>query len=43
LYRARIVGMDRGIASSVCRELRRSGSPCVMVTPAGDLQIADAS
>ena len=43
LYRARIVGMNRGIASSVCRELRRSGSPCVMVTPTGDLQIADAS
>lgn len=42
LYRARIVGMDRGIASEVCRELRRSGSPCVMVTPSGDLQIANS-
>lgn len=42
LYRARIVGMDQNIASNICRELRRSGSPCVMVTPSGDLQIADA-
>jgi D-alanyl-D-alanine carboxypeptidase len=42
LYRARIVGMDRKIASNMCRELRRSGSPCVMVTPSGDLQIANA-
>jgi D-alanyl-D-alanine carboxypeptidase len=42
LYRARIVGMERTIASQVCRELRRSGSPCVMVTPNGDLQIANS-
>ena len=42
LYRARIVGMDRTIASEICRELRRSGSPCVMVTPSGDLQIANS-
>lgn len=42
LYRARIIGMDQAIASNICRELRRSGSPCVMVTPSGDLQIADA-
>lgn len=42
LYRARIVGMDRNIASNVCRKLRRTGSPCVMVTPSGDLQIANA-
>ena len=42
LYRARIVGMDRKIASDVCRELRKTGSPCVMVTPSGDLQIANA-
>jgi D-alanyl-D-alanine carboxypeptidase len=42
LYRARIVGLDRKIASDVCRELRRTGSPCVMVTPSGDLQIANA-
>jgi D-alanyl-D-alanine carboxypeptidase len=41
LYRARIVGMDRHIASKVCRKLRRSGSPCVLVTPSGDLKIAD--
>ncbi len=43
LYRARIVGMDRNVASRVCRELRRTGAPCVMVTPSGDLQIADAT
>jgi len=42
LYRARIVGMERTAASLICRELRRSGSPCVMVTPNGDLQIANA-
>lgn len=42
LYRARIVGMERTAASGICRELRRSGSPCVMVTPNGDLQIANA-
>lgn len=42
LYRARIIGMDQSVASNICRELRRSGSPCVMVTPSGDLQIADA-
>lgn len=43
LYRARIIGMERTAASLICRELRRSGSPCVMVTPNGDLQIANAS
>jgi len=42
LYRARIIGMDQSAASTICRELRRSGAPCVMVTPSGDLQIADA-
>lgn len=42
LYRARIVGMERTAASLICRELRRSGAPCVMVTPNGDLQIAHA-
>ena len=42
LYRARIVGMNRNIANNVCRELRRTGSPCVMVTPSGHLQIANA-
>ncbi|MBO6783079.1 MAG: D-alanyl-D-alanine carboxypeptidase [Alphaproteobacteria bacterium] len=42
LYRARIVGMERGVAARVCRELRRTGAPCVMVTPDGDLQIAEA-
>jgi len=42
LYRARIVGMERTDASRICRDLRRTGAPCVMVTPNGDLQIAEA-
>jgi len=42
LYRARIVGMERADASRICRDLRRTGAPCVMVTPNGDLQIAEA-
>jgi D-alanyl-D-alanine carboxypeptidase len=42
LYRARIVGMDQDIARNICRQLRSSGSPCVMVTPDGDIQMAEA-
>lgn len=42
LYRARIMGMERTDASRICRDLRRTGAPCVMVTPDGDLQIAEA-
>lgn len=42
LYRARIVGMERTDANRICRDLRRTGAPCVMVTPSGDLQIAEA-
>ncbi|MEK9708430.1 MAG: SPOR domain-containing protein, partial [Alphaproteobacteria bacterium] len=42
LYRARIVGMKRSDASHICRNLRRTGAPCVLVTPNGGLQIAAA-
>ena len=42
LYRARIVGMKRSDASRICRNLRRTDAPCVLVTPNGGLQIAAA-
>ncbi len=43
LYRARIVGMNEDAARDMCRQLRGSGSPCVMVTPDGDIQMANAN
>tara|TARA_R110002110_G_scaffold414147_1_gene643257 strand:- start:119200 stop:120465 length:1266 start_codon:yes stop_codon:yes gene_type:complete len=42
LFRARIVGMEQDIARSICRELRSSGSVCAMVTPSGNIQLAQA-
>lgn len=43
LYRARIVGMPQDNARDICRQLRSTALPCVMVTPNGDIQIADAA
>lgn len=40
LFRARIVGMEEDIARNVCRQLRSSGSTCAMVTPNGNIQLA---
>lgn len=40
LFRARIVGMQEDIARDVCRQLRSSGSACAMVTPNGNIQLA---
>lgn len=42
LFRARIVGMQEDIARNVCRQLRSSGSACAMVTPNGNIQLAQA-
>lgn len=42
LFRARIVGMEQDSARSICRELRSSGSACAMVTPSGNIQLAQA-
>lgn len=42
LFRARIVGMQQDIARNVCRQLRSSGSACAMVTPNGNIQLAQA-
>ena len=43
LFRARIVGMDQDIARDICQQLRRSGTPCAMVTPNGSIQLAQAA
>lgn len=43
LYRARIVGMEQDNARNICRQLRSNALPCAMVTPNGDIQIADAA
>jgi D-alanyl-D-alanine carboxypeptidase len=42
LFRARIVGMEQDIARNVCRQLRDSGAACAMVTPNGNIQLAQA-
>jgi len=43
LFRARIVGMEQDIARNICRQLRSSGSACAMVTPNGNIQLAQAA
>ncbi|MEP4377487.1 MAG: D-alanyl-D-alanine carboxypeptidase [Alphaproteobacteria bacterium] len=40
LFRARIVGMEQDKARNICRQLRSAGSACAMVTPNGDIQLA---
>jgi len=42
LFRARIVGMEQDIARNVCRQLRSTGSACALVTPSGNIQLAQA-
>jgi len=42
LFRARIVGMEQDNARTVCRQLRSTGSACAMVTPNGNIQLAQA-
>ena len=42
LFRARIVGMEQDNARNVCRQLRSAGSACAMVTPNGNIQLAQA-
>jgi D-alanyl-D-alanine carboxypeptidase len=43
LFRARIVGMEQDIARNICGQLRSAGSACAMVTPNGNIQLAQAS
>jgi len=43
LFRARIVGMERDIARSACRQLRRTGVQCAMVAPNGSIRMAQVS
>ncbi|MDA0787410.1 MAG: D-alanyl-D-alanine carboxypeptidase [Proteobacteria bacterium] len=43
LFRARIVGMEQDNARTICRQLRSAGNACAMVTPNGNIQLAQAS
>ncbi len=43
LFRARIIGMKQDIAHSICRQLRSTGAACAMVTPNGNIQLAQAT
>ena len=42
LFRARIAGMQQDIARTICQELRNSGSACALVSPSGNIQLAQA-
>jgi D-alanyl-D-alanine carboxypeptidase len=40
VYRARLTGFDELTARAQCRELRRQGNACALVTPGGTVQLA---
>jgi D-alanyl-D-alanine carboxypeptidase len=43
LYRARLTGLDENVAREQCRQLRRQGNACAIVTPMGVVQLAGLS
>jgi hypothetical protein len=40
LYRARLIGFDETGAREQCRQWRRRGNSCAIVTPSGTVQLA---